>query len=185
MKVKNLVAVAALALGTAVAANADSLNGTINLAGVASVPANSGYVNFSPTSLVEGAPTFPGVTTGDFAIFQNTFATMFGFGYTTATFTDPSVVFTDTVGSETLQFELTSITSYAADGSMIDGSGIFTINGDDATNGNFQFTTQSGQTIASFSATAETAATPEPASLALFGTGLLGIVGIARRKFNV
>ena len=52
--------------------------------------------------------------------------------------------------------------------------------------GDYELTTQKGGNgvrNVTFSATTEV--TPEPASLALFGTGLLGIVGIARRKFSV
>lgn len=65
----------------------------------------------------------------------------------------------------------------------ISGDGYFAGNGYDQTNGTFAITTQEtdGQTSTTFSASTA-AATPEPESLALVGSGLLGAFAFARRR---
>jgi hypothetical protein len=114
-------------------------------------------------------------------------------------------LFTVSQNGATFTFNLTDYTAgYITNGTMgcgngstcldITGDGFFSSTGaitGTSGPGTFVFTSQyvPGQpinSVTSFSASTSTMApTPEPASLALVGSGLLGIAGFTRRKFNV
>ena len=207
-KFRNLAIFSALLLGGLSAAHADQINGFFSAFGNDSF--TSSEITFTPgTSTVE-----PGIG-GNFATYLTagnpiTFlAIAGGLPYSPGAHTAPPglpAFFTTSEGGETFQFFLTSydadyfVSTSSSSGCtsgdtclLVTGNGFFTgtgaVNYTD-TPAVFQFDSsyavgQSVGTVTSFAAQASATPVPEPATLALFGTGLLGIVGAARRKLKV
>lgn len=99
-------------------------------------------------------------------------------------------IFITTTGSASATFTLTSEWYSVVNNSgfydvNVTGTGIFTLTGYDPTPGMFNFTiNQEGGVVGSFSSEGFTTPVPEPSSLALLGTGLLGAAAFARRRFG-
>lgn len=199
-----LVVISALALGSVAVAHATPIS-QISIEGSDSfsVSGSSGSITFfNPVTVGAGAtgnfavftggnpvtmfPTFPPGTPLPFALGFQTVQSRLGMSSVEA--------LTTTEASTTLDFFLTDYSVSLVSGITgcsetcldITGNGFFTETGDPQLPGSFTFTTQatdaSGGTEVTFSATGSE--TPEPTSLALLGTGLLGVFGIARSRFK-
>jgi len=199
---KRLAALTVLAVGSTFAAHAASITGTISILGSDSfTPSTITFIN--PAMIGGGS----GANTGTFSVLTNGNAvTMFPtfppgtpLPYTLGNnpvppLLSPLEVMTTTEAGITFDYFMTNYNASTvtnvpgclnATCLSFTGAGFFTATGFDQTPGTFTFTTQetNGQTSTTFSASAISSPIPEPASLALVGSGLLGAVGLIRRRF--
>ena len=97
----------------------------------------------------------------------------------------PVTLWSFTFSNKTYDFNMSSVNYYVSpDGSSLTlvGTGMLGITGFDDTLGSWIFTTQGNNSTLTFSATA--APVPEPSTLLLIGSGLVGIFSLGRRRMK-
>lgn len=189
MRVRSLIAAAVLAI--APAAFATPITGTVSIAGNDTF--NSSGITFNPSTgtIYEASGTmssFAPVTIGTLMASYTANLTSFSF----ANADDTTVFKATNILGQSLSFTitdlLTDVIGSDANGPTlsISGTGLFSETGYTNTNGMFSLTSSTAG-ITGFqlvsTAAAPAAVTPEPSSLVLLGTGMLGVAGTLRKRF--
>jgi len=201
MKKLAIATLVATALAIAPRAEAATITGAISFAGAANPTGTSGTLNWATATginfgLDQMVASMP-LPSGSYAGTEGTKVVFNDFTFSPFPAGGVNPLWSFVFGGNTFAFSLTSLTSVSQSGNgpngstlILVGSGILTRTGLDPTFGLFNLTAQGfnnmGDPMATFSFSASNVSTqapvPEPASLLLFGSGMLGMVTVLRRR---
>lgn len=169
-----------IAFGTATGASWAPADNLLNT-GVSITTLNADGVKFSDGN--NASPIDEGVVTnafGDYAGTLGIFVDFNDFVFNPLTPNTPLWAFTSGMTNYSFSMSVISIVSQTSNTISLEGTGIASVTGFDDTSGVFSLTlNQNGQ---AFSFSSSASVVPVPTAVWLFGSGLLGLVGIARRK---